>query len=138
MTADLSLHETLNLWSSGRLSWEDAMESLASTEQELVALAHEFGFKVPDTAEEAMRKRLRLHHVPWAEGFDEASEEEYAAFLEMPQAERRKLYATMTDEASELYVVIEIARMEFEWREKRFDGITQEKIDAHPEWYSPR
>ncbi|MCS4089267.1 hypothetical protein [Rhizobium sp. BK176] len=135
MTADLSLHETLTLWSAGRLSWENAMESLASTEQELVALAHEFGFKVPDTAEEAMRKRLRLHGIPWAEGFDEAREDEYLAYLEMPQRERDKLRKAMPDETSELYVALEIARMEFEWRAKRFDSITQEKIDAHPEWY---
>jgi hypothetical protein len=138
MIADLSLHETLNLWSSGRLSLEDAMTSLASTEHEIVALAHEFGFKVPDTAEEAMEKRLRLHHIPWAEGFEPEREQEYAAFLEMTHEDRRTRYDAMTDDDAELYVALEVARMEFEWRSKRYDGITQEKIDAYPEWYRPR
>lgn len=138
MTADLSLHETMNLWSSGRLSWEDAMKSLASTEQELIALAHEFGFKVPDTAEEALLKRLRLHYIPWAEGFNEASESNYMAYLALPQPEREKLYSSMSNDTWELYVALELARMEFEWRSKRFAGITQDKVDAHPEWYGKR
>lgn len=100
-----------------------------------MALAGEFGFKVPDTAEDALCKRLRLHNIPWAEGFNESDIDTYAEFLDLAPVLRRERFKTLASNDVELYIELEISRVEYGSRKERISGITQGALERFPERY---